>query len=203
MIHDRFSRFLAIVGLLLLAACTLTPDNSITLGNERTDTGIGKPEIDATGDQEEPDPTQHQNEPPPAWLTIDGTTQESGIGTYCWNESGSLATCADKLGIPTQPTALKATPLALLEFELALEEDPNSVYLAVTPVVENDALPTNAGQWRWWEIDRISSQFLLALVNDPQIELTLKPGFKVLALTVRWPGKGDVTYGFLVDVVAE
>jgi hypothetical protein len=203
MIHDRLGRFSVMVGLLLLAACTLRADDSITLDREQTSSGIGDPEIDATEAQEEPDPTQHQNEPPPAWLTIDGASQESGIGTYCWNESGSLVTCADKLGIPTQPTALKATPLAFLQFELALEEDPSFVDLAVTSVVETDVIPSDTGSWIWWEINRLGGRFSLALVSDPQIELTLEPGLNVLALTVGWPEKGDVTYGFLVDVVAE
>ncbi len=41
--------------------------------------------------------------PPPATLTINGTVQTAGIGTYCWTTTPgkSAEVCVDKVGVPT------------------------------------------------------------------------------------------------------
>ncbi len=136
--------------------------------------------------------------PPPATLTVDGSSQISGIGTYCWSGEG-VGICADMIGIPTSRHPLEAHNLALLQFDLPLDEQPHEVHLTVTLVNEDDTLPDSPGDYLWWPYGEGAS-YSLPNVPEPLIELSLQPGMNVLNLFVAWPGYGDVSYGFLLDV---
>ena len=147
--------------------------------------------------------TSGLSEPPPAFLTIDGVRQESGIGSYCWIAGEDPGTCADMIGIPTQQTPLQANPLVFLQFDLHVDQRPVNSVLSVRSFTQEDALDMDAGSWQWWPYNEPDSSFHLPGVVNPQIELTLPAGLNVITLSVSWPDYGDVSYGFLVNVATE
>ncbi len=145
----------------------------------------------------------NSSEPPLAYLTINGATQESGISSYCWGTGDGPAICADMIGIPTQPIALEATPLAFMQFELLVGQEPVNTAVSVRQVTESDVIETTPDGLQIWSINEPWNQYHLPASQNPQIELTLPPGLNVVSLFASWPEYGDVTYGFLVDVKAD
>ena len=92
--------------------------------------------------------------PPTLTLTVDGVSQDGGIGPFCWNahprEIGSSVNCTDVAGIPTaqEPLILRDFP-AEAEFRIKPDLVPDSVTLSVQPVKASDELVGQDNQ-RWW-----------------------------------------------------
>jgi hypothetical protein len=143
-------------------------------------------------------------EPPPATLTINGQTQVSGIGTFCWNngEAGAgLGVCVDKMGVPTprEPIAVEAGPFTA-QFTFPLEQPPSSVSLTLIPVSAGDEMTVGGTpDWRWWPFAGGQSVELTPGVTT-EVELSPEPGLYALTAFTFFEGRGDVVYGFLVQV---
>ena len=59
--------------------------------------------------------------------------------------------------------------------------------------------PEPADGQRWWPFPQ-GENVPLALETQPKTELKLDPGLYVLNLFARWEKRGDVAYGFLIEV---
>lgn len=211
MIRKQGRFFLLLAVLILSTACTPTGDLGYPAQPLPPDTDYPAPieepveSLPPDGaypgqlDEQPPSKMEEVIEPPPATLTIDGQSQSSGIGSYCWSDQSGQALCADMLGIPTDDQPLPASTTLFAEFQLSLDELPGEVSLGIFPATDDLALPGEAGGWRWWQFGE-TSQFTLPAVSDPSIELTLDPGLYVFALHAMWPDRGDASYGFLVEV---
>jgi hypothetical protein len=138
-------------------------------------------------------------EPPAALIRIGNQVQEAGVGSYCWPaEAGDTAICADKLGIPTFAVPLEVDLSLKVGFELPLADPPNTAVLTVMQVNADDEMDISAGGYRWWQPGG-GEQILVPLAVQPEIDLALTEGLYVLNLFAQWQGRGDVSYGFLVE----
>ena len=141
--------------------------------------------------------------PPPATLEIDGSTQTAGVGTYCWNgltASGeTVNACADMIGIPTEHDPLISSSPVTARLNLPLAEAPSQLSLSAFQVSSAHELPDSARGYRWWTYtEGFTSE--LPLQTSQEINLELEPGLYVFYVFAVWEGKGDVSYGFLVQV---
>ncbi|MBK9925579.1 MAG: hypothetical protein IPP66_09835 [Anaerolineales bacterium] len=148
--------------------------------------------------------TPSHEAPPPAMLTINGTTQTAGIGTYCWKAATSSANsaevCVDMVGVPTATEPLKSSLPFSGTLTLPLNDPPTQLVLTVFPASDANEiqLPNDAGNYRWWNfIEGYVST--LALQTSQEIKQDLQPGLYVFYVFAVWDGKGDVSYGFLVE----
>jgi hypothetical protein len=140
--------------------------------------------------------------PPEAILEIDGQTQVSGVGSYCWTavtaEGATLAACADTFGTITSEEPLSVPGTFTARIRLALEEEPVELVLRLWPVGGLAESATPHPGWRAWQ-PQDGERYVLSPEQEPEVALNLAPGLHVLDLFVRWEG-GDVSYGFLVEV---
>ena len=144
-----------------------------------------------------PDTDPLADAPPPATLEIGGTVQTAGVGTYCWS-GASVAACVDKIGIPTAPDPLKTSSPVTALLTLPLEQPPTQVSLTIFPAADNE-LPDTFGGYRWWSfVEGYIS--MLEPQTEQDIQAELEPGLYIFYVFVVWEGKGDVSYGFLVEV---
>jgi len=154
-----------------------------------------------TGETPIPAPTDQI--PPSAKLTINGTTQTSGVGTYCWNfktgNEESVDACADKIGIPTAIDPLKASSPVKGQLTLPLSDPPSQLVLTAFHALPTLELPEKTGGYRWWNFTEgyISP---LSLQASQEINIKLDRSQYVFYVFAVWEGKGDVSYGFLVNV---
>jgi len=180
--HHVFWLFLLVV----LTACVQVRESGPT----------PHPDLDVVDDPDE-------IEPPPAILTVAGQEQLSGIGSYCWNanarEGGLVGLCVDTIGIPTAPEPLAVSTSFTATVQLPIAEKPEQLALQIIPVTDQDQLDVGPAPWRWWPGGG-GTQQALPLAQEPGFALSLDPGLYVLSLFARWPERGDVTYGFLVEV---
>ena len=132
--------------------------------------------------------------PPPAMLEINGVTQISAIGSYCWSGGG----CADAIGIPTPMEARTISSPITAHLRLPIDASPTTLLLTVIPVTEKDEMQENARGYRWWNYQEGQSS-QLPLQSQQDIQIDLDPGLYVLSIQVWWDEKGSVTYGFLVE----
>ena len=138
--------------------------------------------------------------PPPAMLEINGVTQTSAIGTYCWSEIGKGGGCADMVGIPTPAEALViSSPITAL-LRLPIDTSPSVLLFTIIHVTEKDEMQGNAGGYRWWSYEAEGRRLELPSQSQQEIQIELDPGLYVWEIQVWWDGKGDVIYGFLVEV---
>jgi hypothetical protein len=136
--------------------------------------------------------------PPLATLTVQGVTQPSAIGTYCWSEE-SKGLCADAIGLPTPQDALSTDSPTTATLFLPLATVPTELNLMIIPVTAVDEMQGNAQGYRWWNIQ--GGQYTeLQLQTQQDFPIDLDPGLYVIGLSVWWESKGDVQYGFLLDV---
>jgi hypothetical protein len=153
------------------------------------------PDMDVVDDPEE-------IEPPPAILTVAGQEQVSGIGSFCWSgnarEGGQVHLCVDTVGLPTAPEPLAVSGSFTVTFRLPIAEQPQELSLRIIPVTDQDQLDVGSAPWRWWP-GRAGTRRVLPLTQEPGLALSLDPGLYLLSLFARWPERGDVAYGFLVE----
>ncbi len=142
-------------------------------------------------------------EPPPATLEINGTTQESGIGSYCWSgaeSTANLTQCTDAIGVVTaRDPLITSTPYTGI-FLFPMSDPPESLYITVMAVTAADEISAGAdGSHRFWRpVSGWSGELpLKTRVENKFIE---DPGLYVLQLNARWKNVGEVSYGFLVQV---
>jgi len=137
--------------------------------------------------------------PPPATLEINGNLQTSAIGTYCWSEEKG-GVCADMIGIPTPMEALTISSPVMAHLSLPIDASPTVLLLTVIPVTEKDEMQVNASSYRWWNFEAEGRRSELPLQSKQDIQVDLDPGLYVWNIQVWWDQKGDVIYGFLVEV---
>jgi parallel beta-helix repeat protein len=144
-------------------------------------------------------------EPPNASLNINGTEQISGIGSYCWSESG-LGACADMIGIITPKEPLPASSHFTAHLSLPLREPPQELHFNIIQAADYDELKLAINGSRAWRLKESKikegnySTLPLLLERESDINLSLEPGLYVLNVFAGWKNKGDVTYGFLIEV---
>ena len=140
--------------------------------------------------------------PPPAILKINGNEQTSGIGSSCWKvENETYSLCLDTVGIitPTEPLLARSPFTAYLL--LPLREFPDEAGFSATRVTDDDELKEVGNDVRAWRFKgKAGSWNNLTKEPEPDINLSLEPGLYVLNVFVKWEGKGDVSYGFLVKI---
>jgi len=143
--------------------------------------------------------------PPPATLEIDGKTQMAGVGTYCWSSptgvGESVSMCADKIGLPTVSDPVSSSSPVTARLILPLNDLPKQLTLSVfQATAENEVkLEVDTDQFRYWMPGAGTNQEL-ALQTVQEITIELKPGLYVFYVFAVWEEKGDVSYGFLVEV---
>jgi hypothetical protein len=137
--------------------------------------------------------------PPSSTLEINGATQISAIGTYCWSEEGKGSACADMIGIPTPRQALTISSPTTAQLSLPIAASPADLHLTVIRVTGEDEMQENARGYHWWNYQEGQSS-QLPLQSQQDIQIDLDPGLYVLSIQVWWDKEGDVVYGFLVDV---
>src|SRR5450756_1312651 len=85
----------------LISACTApgsTPSDQSTLSLLPSPTTVTSPTVAS------PTVEPARITPPGATMTVDGQTQEAGVGSYCWitnDGNASTTTCAETAGVPT------------------------------------------------------------------------------------------------------
>ncbi len=147
-------------------------------------------------------------EPPLADLTIGEQHQTAGLGSYCWrgpnetNDGGMRAACADMIGLPTAHEPLQVDSPFTADFRIRFEESPSELRLEIHPVETDDQLDTRDRDIRrWWRPSGTSVEHLaLPPAVEASVELSLEPGLYVFNVFAKWPGMGDASYGFLVEV---
>ena len=162
-------------------------------------TGVFELAVDNVMPTESP---THQ-EPPPAILEIDGREQVSGIGNYCWpqgtGQQSDVIVCSDAFAVITSQEPLVVSSPTTANFRLALEEEPDRLFLRIALVTSEDELTRGNAGSRAWQGGQGESREL-GLLRESQTELELAPGLYVLDLQAAWDEWGDVSYGFLVEV---
>lgn len=140
--------------------------------------------------------------PPPAILEVEGTSQQAGIGSYCWSESlgeeEGVGICADMLGIPTAPEPLVVQSPVAAKLHLPVAEKPSHLRVVVFPVVPDEALDSRVRGYLWWD-EKSGGEIEAVLQSDQEILLSLAGGWHVLMVSAWWDGLGDVVYGFLLS----
>lgn len=140
--------------------------------------------------------------PPPAILEIDGKEQSAGIGSNCWKvENETYSLCADMIGIitPAEPLLTRSPFTALLH--LPLQEPPEELDFSTFRVTDEDELKKAANGVRAWRFKgNALNRYKRPFEREPEFNLSLPPGLYVLNVFTKWKEKGDVSYGFLVQV---
>jgi hypothetical protein len=135
--------------------------------------------------------------PPPALLEIDGNEQIAGIGDSCWKGEE----CADTFSIITPAEPLLTRSPFTAHLRLPLQESPEELGFSAIRVTDDDALRNEAvNDFRAWRYGLQGMNIQVPLERESDINLSLEPGLYVLNVFVKWEDKGDVFYGFLVQV---
>lgn len=137
---------------------------------------------------------------PSATISIDGREQKAETGTFCW--TGLVkGMCSDAFGhvTPRSPLTVKLRG-GPLKATLTFSKTPTSVLLRAFPVASEDELQVGGGGVRVWRDPPGDSQSHdLLPIRQQEVELALQPGLYVVNVFTRW-GRGDISYGFLLEV---
>jgi len=103
------------------------------------------------------------------------------------------------IGIPTPKEAIVANSPLIAILRLPINEPPNTLEIRINPASEINELQAGALNYRWWEAwqgkyDSLSPE------KEQTIDLKLEHGLYVISVFAQWQQKGDVIYGFLVEV---
>lgn len=138
--------------------------------------------------------------PPQARLVTSGGQQVAGIGSYCWSDAGA-GVCSDKGGLPIPRVAALARADESLVVHLAFQ--PTEVSLSAWRLADgqlgDEISPDGLSLWQ------PQGRELLArdLAPSPKLEVApdLPPGRYVVMVSAVG-AKGDVAYGFLLEIAA-
>ncbi|MCA9829350.1 MAG: hypothetical protein R3B97_00350 [Dehalococcoidia bacterium] len=147
------------------------------------------PAASATPPSQTPTPTNAPpplTEPPPAVLIYGTTVVEGAAGTRCW-----VNVCLDYVGpvTPEAPLSVEAGRGFTLNFAAG---DPTETAVSWYAVSGPPAAARN-GQ-RLWSIAPTASRPVSV------VEIPAEPGQYVLSVFARWEGRGDVSYGWYLEV---
>ncbi len=150
--------------------------------------------------------SQIQVDPPTATLTIVksdyGINNSQGFGSYCLKERW-IASCRDEMGILTLQEPLPVSSPFTSHLSLPFQETPEELQLNVIPVTNEDKLKGGEGHgWQLWRFQE-GKRFMLPLQREQDIELSLEPGLYVLKIGTVWKDKGNLSYGFLLEVTTK
>jgi len=169
---------------LLLSACTPTTDASDILPTFL--------------------PDMSGESPAPAYLEIDGQLQTAAVGSYCWDyidmNNEPVGACSDSIGISTPIQPLPAKKTITAQLSLPYSTFPSILSLGVFTASNENEIPleeeSNIRLWSY--LEGINRE--LALQPRQEVTIELEPGLYVFNLWAVWDDKGEVTYGFLVEV---
>ncbi len=84
---------------------------------------------------------------------------------------------------------------------LPLQESPEELRFSATRVTDDDELKEAVNDVRAWRFEGNHGDWnKLLSVRESDMNISLEPGLYVLNVFVKWEEKGDVFYGFLVQV---
>ena len=144
-----------------------------------------------------------QLDPPTASLTIVksdyGINSSQGFGSYCLKDQW-IGPCKDNLGNLTLQEPLSVGSPFTAHLLLPFQEAPEELQLNVIRVTDEDKL--KGGEEHRWQLWRFQEgeRFMLPLEREQDIDLSLEPGLYVLKLGAGWKEKGNLNYGFLLEV---
>jgi len=147
--------------------------------------------------------SQIQVNPPTASLTIIksdyGINSSQGFGSYCLKDQW-IGPCKDNVGILTLQEPLLISSPFTAHLLLPFQEAPEELQLNVIRVTAEDKLKEGEEhRWQLWRFQE-GKRFMLSLEREQDIELSLEPGLYVLKIGGRWKEKGNLNYGFLLEV---
>ena len=130
-------------------------------------------------------------DPPGARLIAGGVATEGGIGTRCWGDS-----CVDMVGPVTNidPIALDANGSFTIELDQGTADE-----LSVTMYDVDGATPAVLAGELAWPLDPGTAAPVGGASGSPNT-IPAEPGLYVLSVFANWQGKGDVTYGWYIEV---
>jgi len=139
--------------------------------------------------------------PPPAILEIGGNEQIAGIGNNCWKvEKEKPMLCSDTFSINTPADPLLTRSPFTAHLSLPIQEPPDELGFSSIRVTDDDAIIEAANGFRAWRWGLQGMEIQVPLERESDINLSLPPGLYVFNVFAKWEGKGDVSYGFLVQV---
>jgi hypothetical protein len=147
--------------------------------------------------------SQIQVNPPTASLTIVksdyGINSSQGFGSYCLKDLW-IGPCKDNLGILTPQEPLLISSPFTAHLLLPFEEAPEELQLNVIRVTAENKL--KGGEEHGWQLWRSQEgkRFMLPLWREQDIELSLEPGLYVLKISSGWKERGNLSYGFLLEM---
>lgn len=140
--------------------------------------------------------------PPPAILEIDGMEQSAGIGSNCWKvENETYSLCADTIGVitPGKPLLTRSPFTAILR--LPFQEPPEELEFNTFRVTDDDEVKVASNGVRAWSFkENALNRYKRPFESEPEFNLSLLPGLYIINVFAKWKEKGDVSYGFLVQV---
>ena len=143
--------------------------------------------------------------PLPAYLEINGQVQTAKVGSFCWDYTDENGTpvggaCQDSIGISTPIEPLPAAKTITAQLSLPYATPPNILTLGISAVSSENKIPLEEGaDLRLWEYtEGINRE--LALQPRQEVKIELEPGLYIFNTWAVWDDKGEVTYGFLVEV---
>jgi len=152
-----------------------------------------------------PDMPGQAQAPEPSYLEINAQVQTAVVGSYCWDytdENGKPVggACKDSIGISTPSESLPAERTITAQFSLPYATHPDRLSLHVFPASnENEILLEKGAALRLWSYtEGIIRE--LDLRPRQQVIIELEPGLYVFSVSAGWDVKGEVMYGFLVEV---
>ena len=152
-----------------------------------------------------PDMPGQAQAPEPSYLEINGQVQTAEVGSFCWDytdENGKPVggACQDSIGISTPIDPLPAESTITAQFSLPYATPPERLSLHVFPASsENEiSLEKGADMRLWSYTEGIIKE--LDLQPRQQVKIELEPGLYVFSVSAGWDVKGEVMYGFLVEV---
>ena len=122
---------------------------------------------------------------PGATLTSSQETVAGGIGTRCW-----AGACIDYTGPVTNADPLELSPGEAFNIEFE-EATPAEFVLSLYPAPTTTPTPENGTLS--WSIDPSTSTTTDAVAPA-------EPGRYIISAFARWDGKGDISYGWYVEV---
>jgi hypothetical protein len=139
--------------------------------------------------------------PPPAILEINGNEQTAGIGNNCWKtDNETPMPCGDTFSINTPADPLLTRSPFTAHLSLPIQEPPEELGFSSIRVTDDDAIIEAANGFRAWRWGLQGMEIQVPLERESDINLSLPPELYVFNVFAKWEGKGDVSYGFLVQV---